>query len=161
MTIGFILNGEAVVVHTEADRRLIDILRETFGLSGAKRGCLSGHCGACSVIMNGAVVPACIVPAFRIRDQTIITIEGFSQTDAYQDLRSGFQEAGVELCGYCDAGKILIAEALLAKNPRPARHVILAGFSGIQCRCTEPEDLVKGVLAAVDIRRRRLYDRTT
>ena len=77
MTIGFILNGEDVVAETGAAIRLVDILRNTFKLSGAKAGCYAGSCGACSVILNGYVAKACLVPAFKIRDSEIITIEGF------------------------------------------------------------------------------------
>jgi carbon-monoxide dehydrogenase small subunit len=160
MTLGFILNGEDVVVKADADRRLIDILRNHFKLLGAKAGCLSGVCGACSVIFNGKVVPSCLSPAFRIRGSELITIEGFSQTDEYQDIRDGISQSGVENCGYCDAGKILAVETLLSRNLRPARDEILAAFTGIKCRCTEPESLVAGVLATADIRQRRLYGRS-
>jgi carbon-monoxide dehydrogenase small subunit len=159
LTIDFILNGEDVVVRTEADHRLLDILRDSFKLLGAKTGCLSGNCGACFVFFNGAVSPSCLIPAFRIRGSEIITIEGFSLTDEYQDIVSGFSQAGVECCGYCDSGKILAAEMLLEKLPRPSREEILTAFSGIKCRCTEPESLVAGVLATAEIRQRRLYGR--
>jgi carbon-monoxide dehydrogenase small subunit len=81
VTISFILNGEDVVVRTNAERRLIDILRGTFQLLGAKSGCNVGTCGGCSVIFNGLVVKSCLIPAFRIRGSEIITLEGFSQTD--------------------------------------------------------------------------------
>jgi carbon-monoxide dehydrogenase small subunit len=160
MTIGFILNGEDVVIKTDAERRLVDILRGTYKLLGAKTGCLTGVCGACSVIFNGMVTPSCLIPAFRIRGSEIITIEGFSQTDEYQDIVAGFSQAGVENCGYCDTGKILAVEALLSRVPRPSREVILAAFNGIKCRCTEPDSLVEGTLATADIRQRRLYGRS-
>ncbi|MDR2068984.1 MAG: aldehyde oxidoreductase [Spirochaetaceae bacterium] len=160
MTIGFILNGEDVTIRTEADIRLLNILRDTFKLFGAKCGCLTGICGACSVIFNGNVVPSCLIPAFRIRGCEIITIEGFSQNDEYQDILMGFSQAGVENCGYCDAGKILAVEALLEKIPRPSKTDIIAAFSGIRCRCTDPIRLVEGVLLTADIRQRRLYGRS-
>ncbi|AEF86636.1 isoquinoline 1-oxidoreductase subunit alpha [Treponema primitia ZAS-2] len=160
MTLGFILNGEDVVVKTEADRRLLDILRNHFKLLGAKPGCLSGVCGACAVILNGKVVSSCMIPAFRIRGSEIITIEGFSQTNEYQDIQEGFSRAGVENCGYCDSGKILAVETLLDKNLRPTREDILEAFSGIKCRCTEPDSLIAGVFATAEIRQRRLYGRS-
>jgi carbon-monoxide dehydrogenase small subunit len=160
MTIGFILNGEDVVIRSDADRRLVDILRDSFHLMGAKRGCLCGMCGACLVIFNGAVVPACLVPVFRIHGGELITIEGFSQTDEYRDIVGGFSQAGVENCGYCDAGKILTAAALLEQNVRPSAGDILDAFKGIKCRCTNPESLIAGVSAAGEIRQRRLYGRT-
>jgi carbon-monoxide dehydrogenase small subunit len=159
VTINCILNGEDVVIHSEANTRLLDILRDTFKLTGTKAGCLSGHCGVCLVFFNSNVVPSCLIPAFRVRDSEIITIEGFSQTDEYQDIITGFSKAGVECCGYCDTGKILAAAALLEKVSQPSRQQILEAFRGIKCRCTEPESLTAGVLAAADTRQRRLYGR--
>jgi carbon-monoxide dehydrogenase small subunit len=100
-----------------------------------------------------------MVPAFRVRGGEVITIEGFAQTDEYQDISAGFSLAGVETCGYCDAAKTLATEALLEKNPRPTREAILAAFDGVLCRCTDPKVLVEGVSAAADIRQRRLYGR--
>ncbi|GHU80923.1 (2Fe-2S)-binding protein [Spirochaetia bacterium] len=159
MTIKFILNGDDKEISTAADRRLLDILRENFALSGTKRGCLNGDCGVCSVIFNGTVAPSCLIPAFRVQGSEIITIEGFSQTDEYQDIITGFSQAGLETCGYCDTGKILAAETLLGKNLRPSGEDINAAFRGIKCRCTEPESLLRGVLAAGEQRERRLYGR--
>ena len=159
MNIEFILNGEDVAIRTNAERRLSDILRKVFKLFGAKTGCSIGQCGACSVILNGVVVKSCLIPIFKIRDSEIITIEGFSQTEDYQDIAAGFEEAGVENCGFCGAGKILAAETLLARNNKPSREEILAAFQGIKCRCTEPESLVRGVAASAAQRRRRLHAR--
>jgi carbon-monoxide dehydrogenase small subunit len=160
MTLGFILNGEDVVIRSEADIRLIDILRSSFGLLGAKPGCLMGKCGVCSVIFNGSVTQACLIPAFRIRGSEIITIEGFSQTDGYQDIMTGFTQAGMESCGYCRTGKILTAETLLGRKERPGREDILSAFSGIKCRCTDPDDLVEAVTITAELRQRRLYGRS-
>jgi carbon-monoxide dehydrogenase small subunit len=142
-----------------ADTRLITILRDTFLLSGAKCGCLAGICGACSIIFNGSVVKACLIPAFRVRGGELITIEGFALTDEYQDICQGFTQAGVHNCGYCDAGKILTVETLLMKNLYPTRLDILASFNGIRCRCSEPDSLIEGVMAAASLRQRRLYGR--
>jgi carbon-monoxide dehydrogenase small subunit len=160
MTIDFILNGEDVLVKTEAERRLIDILRGSFSLLGAKAGCLTGSCGLCSVIFNGMVTQACLIPAFRIRGSEIITIEGFSQTDEYQDIVRGFLNAGIENCGYCDTGKIFAVETLLSRNLHPTRGEALAAFNGVKCRCTEPEKLADAVLAIADKRQRRTYGRS-
>ncbi|MDR1986718.1 MAG: 2Fe-2S iron-sulfur cluster binding domain-containing protein [Treponema sp.] len=160
MTIGFTLNHENVKVQTAPDTRLIDLLRERFSLIGAKAGCLAGGCGACSVIFNRRVTKSCLIPAFRVQDSAIITLEGFAKTDAYKDIITGFAAAGVATCGYCDSGKILTMEAILAKKPRPSsRKEILAELRGIRCRCTEPESLAAAVLAIADIRQRRLYGR--
>ncbi|MDR1058749.1 MAG: aldehyde oxidoreductase [Treponema sp.] len=159
MTISFILNGIDVVVTANAEQRLISILRKDFHFPEAKCGCLMGICGACSVFLDGNLVKSCLIPAFKIRGSEIITFEGFSQTDEYQDILAGFTEAEVENCGFCDTGKILTVEALLSANARPSREQILPAFEGIKCRCTEPESLVEGVLRVADIRQRRLYGR--
>jgi carbon-monoxide dehydrogenase small subunit len=160
MTIGFILNGEDVIIQTEANFRLVDILRNNFHLLGAKEGCLGGRCGACSVFYNGRVVPSCMIPVFMVQGNEVITIEGFAQTEEYQDIVSGFAQAGVKTCAYCDTAKILAAESLLAATARPEGNEILAAFDGVLCRCTEPEKLVRGVRAASEIRQRRIYGRS-
>lgn len=159
MTISFILNGEDVIIRTNAEERLVEILRRNFNLLGTKAGCTVGNCGGCSVIFNGEVVKSCLIPAFMIRDSEIITIEGFLQTNEYQDIVQGFGEAGLDNCGVCNTGKILTTEALLNKNPKPSPEEILAAFFGIRCRCTEPESLVKGVIAVAEHRRQRIYGR--
>lgn len=161
MTIRFILNGEDVEASVEANMRLVTILREIFALAGTKSGCLCGSCGVCSVIFNGALSPACLIPAFRVQGGEIITLEGFSQTDEYQDIAAGFAGAGVENCGYCDAGKILAAAMLLDKNVRPEKEEFFNAFAGIRCRCTESESLYAGILAAGEIRQRRIYGRSS
>ena len=157
MTIGFILNGEDVTVESNPEKRLIDILRDSFGLLGAKAGCYTGKCGACEVILNEDVVKSCLIPAFKIRGSEIVTIEGFAQTDEYQDIVLGFEQAELETCGFCDTGKILTTEAFLERNKNPLKEDILLAFRGVKCRCTEPEELVNGVIAAYECRKRRLY----
>lgn len=160
MTISFILNGEDVVIRGDANMRLVDILRVNFGLLGTKAGCFTGKCGFCAVIFNGSVIHACLVPAFKLRDSEIITIEGFSQTDEYNDIMEGFAKAKLESCGYCTTSKILNAGALLERIKRPSRQEILHAFSGIKCRCTDPEKLVEGIERTVELRQRRLYGRS-
>ena len=161
MTLNFILNGEDVSVRAEAGVRLIDILRGSFGLFGAKSGCLTGRCGACTVIFNGQVSIACLIPAFRIRGSEIITIEGYSQTIEYQEIMTGFRQVHLGNCGYCEAGKILCTEALLDRVPNPSKDEILMGFSGIKCRCTNVERLVEAVNIIACLRERRLFGRAT
>jgi len=161
MTIGFILNGEDVVVRCEPNVRLIDILRLNFRLLGAKAGCLTGKCGFCAVLFNGSLSHACLLPAFRARGSEIITIEGFSQTVEYQDIMTGFAKARLNNCGFCETSKILNAGALLDRNKRPSRQDILNAFNGIKCRCTDPQQLIEGIEYAVEIRQRRLYGRST
>ena len=159
MTIGFILNGEDVLANSGAETRLVDILRDNFKFPGIKAGCCAGLCGSCTVIFNGNVVKSCLVPALKVQGSEIITIEGFSQTDEYQDIFLGFSEAGLENCGFCNTAKILATQALLGRNHNPTKDAILSAFYGIRCRCTEPEELLRGVLAVIECRRLTHYDR--
>ena len=171
MTINFILNGEDVIFRGDAGVRLIDILRGNFGLFGAKPGCQSGQCGACTVIFNGYVSPACMIPAFKIKESEIITIEGFSQTIEYQEILAGFAEVHLGNCGYCEAGKILCTEAILERallaqeqpeeTPVLSKEEILIGFSGVKCRCTNDERIVKAVNLIAEMRARRLSGRSS
>jgi aerobic carbon-monoxide dehydrogenase small subunit len=157
MTMGFILNGEDVTVDCNPESAVVNILRDNFDLLGAKAGCNIGVCGTCLIIFNESVVKSCLIPALMVRGGEIITIEGFSQTIDYQDIVLGFSEAGLEDCGFCNTGRILATEALLSKNKAPSKEEILSAFSGIRCRCTDPNLMVQGVLAASEFRRRRLY----
>jgi carbon-monoxide dehydrogenase small subunit len=161
MTVGFILNGEDVVVQTAADKRLVDILRESFQLLKTKTGCRSGRCGCCSVLLNGRLVPSCLVPAFKVRGGEIVTIEGFTQTDEYQDIAAGFARSGIETCGYCDTAKIMTAAVLLERIAKPTKDEVLGAFAGNLCRCTNPGQLVDAVQSSAEIRQRRLYGRST
>ncbi|MDR0383369.1 MAG: 2Fe-2S iron-sulfur cluster binding domain-containing protein [Spirochaetaceae bacterium] len=160
MTLPFILNGEDVTANTEPDKRLIDILREDFGLTGCKAGCRAGSCGACSVIFNGSLSSACLIPAFRVRGSEIITIEGFALTDDYNDIALGFSMHGVENCGFCNAAKILLADQLISGKKLPLGGEILSAFDGIICRCATGENLAEAVAEAAKIRRRRRHVQT-
>jgi len=157
MNVAFILNGEDVSISCGAGDRLVGILRDGFGLVGAKSCCLAGKCGLCSVILNGSVSHACLIPAFMIPGSEVITIEGFSLTAEYQDVERGFAEAGVEGCGYCRASSALVAGALLGGGAEPSREEILRAADGIKCRCADPARLVEGILKARAARTRRLY----
>ncbi|MCL2094296.1 MAG: 2Fe-2S iron-sulfur cluster-binding protein [Treponema sp.] len=159
MTINFILNGEDVSIDCLGETRLSELLRRDFKLLGIKTGCYAGACGACSIILNGSVVKSCLIPAFKIEACEVITIEGFSQTEEYQDIIQGFKEGSCTSCGFCDNGKILTTEALISKVQRPSRDQILGAFQGIKCRCTDPEDLIRGVQGAMEVRRRRTHGR--
>jgi carbon-monoxide dehydrogenase small subunit len=159
MTFGFILNGEDVLAQSGVEERLVDMLRDNFKFPGTKAGCCAGLCGSCLVIFNGNIVKSCLIPALKVQGSEIITIEGFSQTNEYQDIFSGFSEAGLDNCGFCNTAKILATQALLGRNHNPTKADILSAFCGIKCRCTEPEELVRGVMAVIEYRRTRPYDR--
>ena len=157
MKLEFILNGEDVIFECSPETRLLDILRDKFFFFGTKPGCCMGFCGACMVILNGSVVNSCLIPALKTQGSEIITIEGFSLTDEFQDIILGFSEAGVRDCGFCTPGKILATGALIDRNLRPSKEEIIPAFAGIKCRCTDVKELIQGVMAAAEHRRRRLY----
>jgi carbon-monoxide dehydrogenase small subunit len=159
MTLSFILNGEDVNVRVRTVDRLSDILRGSFGLLGVQSDCRSGRCGRCLIFLDGRLVPSCLVPAFRARGSEVVTIEGFALTDEYEDIIEGFDSAGVETCGFCEPGKIMATAALLERRSRPTPEEILEQLSSAPCRCTDPETLVRAVLAASDRRARRMYRR--
>ncbi|MDR3302501.1 MAG: 2Fe-2S iron-sulfur cluster binding domain-containing protein [Spirochaetaceae bacterium] len=155
MTVSFILNNENVVTKVDPNQRLADVLREEFGLTGTKSACHSGHCGACIVLFNNTISPSCLIPAFRLGGSTVVTIEGFAQSEEYQDIVRGFDEAGADVCDYCRAGKIFIGTSILRSKKILSREEIAAAFNSIKCRCTDSETLVNGILAA----RRRINER--
>ncbi|MCL2602329.1 MAG: 2Fe-2S iron-sulfur cluster-binding protein [Treponema sp.] len=161
MNIAFVLNGEDVSIDADGEVRLVDILRNSFNLAGTKSGCRTGKCGACSVLFNGDVVKSCLVPVFKIRGSEIITIEGFSKTDEYKDIARAMADAGVHSCGFCESGKIMAMAALVSRDTHPVKNDILAGFSGIRCRCTDPDALVRAAVAAIEYRRKKVYGRSS
>jgi aerobic carbon-monoxide dehydrogenase small subunit len=157
MNVSFILNGEEVSLNAPAIERLSSLLRDRFGLSSVRSGCLSGRCGSCIVLMDGKPVNACLVPAFKARKAKITTFEAFSKSPEYEDIEKGFSKAGVETCGYCLAGKVLSAESVISTLHETDPEMIAMGLSGCVCRCTELPSLVRGVAFALESRRERSY----
>ena len=154
MKIGFNLNGKKVSVDTTPEKRLIEILREDFGLIDTKDGCHEGKCGTCLVLYNGKITSSCLLPAFYIRNSYIITIEGFSKTQEYSDIVKGFNVAGYKPCNYCISGKILAVYSLLEEHPTPDDITILESLSGNKCICSDYTSLINGVKSAAKIRKR-------
>lgn len=152
MTIPFILNGEDVLIQTDPGERLVTVLRNDFHLLGTKEGCMTGRCGSCAVICNGKVVPSCMLAMFQVSGSEIITIEGFSQTTEYKLIIQGFEEAGVQMCGYCNTGKILTAYTFFEKKAQPDDTEIIKAYSGTMCRCTNISDIVRGVKNALKLK---------
>jgi aerobic carbon-monoxide dehydrogenase small subunit len=156
MKLSFLLNRQHVSVDTSPDTSLLDILRQEFQLYGSKDGCRKGSCGACSILMDNRVVYACQIPAFLLLDSKIFTIEGFSKTDDYLDIEKGFLRAGVAPCGFCSAGKIFAAHAILMSNTNPGEEEIKRNVVRVECRCTSFTDLVRGVFYSAAFRRKRI-----
>lgn len=134
--ISFRLNGEVIEISVSPDELLLDVLRERLHLTGTKRGCGQGECGACTVIMNGKAVNACLVPAMRAMGADIETIEGVEGPEGLHPVQQGFIDKGAIQCGFCTPGMVLSAKALLDKNKSPSKDEIREALSGNICRCT-------------------------
>jgi len=148
VTIEFTLNGKKVAIHTNPLRRLLDVLRDDFHLTGVKEGCGEGECGACSVLVDGMLSNSCIVPVGTLQGTDVLTIEGFRGTERYRVLEEAFAEAGSVQCGFCTPGFIMAAEALLRTNPEPGEDEIREAISGNLCRCTGYHMIVEGITRA-------------
>ncbi len=134
--IEFELNGVKVQVNSEPSARLLDILRNEFGLMGTKEGCGEGECGACAVIINGRLINSCLVAVGSLKNAKVMTIEGYRALKRYRVLEKTFAEAGAVQCGFCTPGMIMAAEVLLSEKPNPTTEDIREAISGNLCRCT-------------------------
>ena len=147
-TVSFVLNGKPVQLEADPLRRLLDVLREDFGLTGTKEGCGEGECGACAVLLDGELVNSCLLPVMAAEGRQIVTIEGYRETPRFQVLSACFERAGAVQCGFCTPGMLLAAEALLSHNPMPTEAEIREGLSGNLCRCTGYTAIVSAISAA-------------
>lgn len=147
-SIAFTLNNKKVEYSGKATDRLLDVLRETYELTGVKCGCKEGECGACSVLMDGELVNSCTVAMGRCEGSNIVTIEGFRETDRFKVIDKAYAEVSAVQCGYCIPGMVLATEALLSKVPHPTEDDIREGLSGNLCRCTGYNAIVKAIMNA-------------
>jgi len=130
------VNGETKTVQAYPMERLLDVLRQQFGLTGTKEGCGEGECGACSVLMDGALVNSCLIPVLQAKGASIVTIEGLAGDSRARAVQDSFLEHGGAQCGICTPGMILAAVSLLNKRPEPSIEDIREGLAGNLCRCT-------------------------
>jgi carbon-monoxide dehydrogenase small subunit len=139
------INGEGTEFLCEPRQSLLEVLRETLGLTGTKEGCNDGNCGACSVIMDGRLVNACLVLAAEADGTEITTIEGIAKGDELHPLQTAFLEQAALQCGICTPGFIVSAKALLEQEPNPSEDRIRFWLSGNLCRCTGYDKIVRAV----------------
>jgi aerobic carbon-monoxide dehydrogenase small subunit len=144
------INGEPVEFLCEANATLLTALRDAVGLTGTKEGCGTGDCGACSIIMNGRLVPSCLVLAPEAENKTITTIEGIAGGGGLHPLQRQFLEHAALQCGICTPGFIVAAKALLDANPAPTERETRYWLAGNLCRCTGYDKIVRAVMNAAD-----------
>lgn len=143
----FTLNGSTVSLDGSGSRRLLDVLREDLRVTGTKEGCGEGECGACSVLIDGAVVNSCLVAVGQVEGRNLVTVEGLADGGQLTALQQAFIERGAAQCGICTPGMLLAAHALLQQNPRPSEDEVRTGLAGNLCRCTGYTKIIDAVLA--------------
>ena len=144
------VNGEERTARVGYWTTLLDALREQFRLTGAKKGCNQGVCGACTVLMDGRPARACLSLAANCTEREITTIEGLSDGGKPTPLQQAFVDGGAVQCGFCTSGMILSAHTLLGQTPKPSEEEIRQGLSGNMCRCTGYRRIVKAVQSAAE-----------
>jgi carbon-monoxide dehydrogenase small subunit len=152
MSFRFSVNGEPVEVEATGSRRLLDVLREDLSLTGTKEGCGEGECGACSVLLDGAVVDACLVPVSQAAGTQVRTVEGLGATDRLNDLQQAFLETGGAQCGICTPGMLMAGEAFLASGAPPSDENIREAIAGNLCRCTGYTKIIEAIALAAERR---------
>lgn len=147
------INREKHEVIVRSCESLLDVLRNKLGLTGTKKGCNEGDCGACTVIMGGRAVNACLVLAVEAEGEEIQTVEGLAEGSRLHPLQSSFMKYGGFQCGFCTPGMLMTAKALLDENPDPTEMEIRVGISGNICRCTGYVKIVESIREAAGILR--------
>jgi len=144
------INGEAAELLVQPYATLLEALRETAGLTGAKEGCGTGDCGACTVQVDGKPVASCLMLAMQVRGRNVRTVEGLVSADsgALHPVQEAFVKHGVPQCGFCIPGMIMSATALLEANPAPSEDEIRLGIAGNLCRCTGYTKMVAAIVEA-------------
>ncbi len=147
-TVNFTVNGQPRTVTTDADRPLLDVLREDLQLLGTKCGCREGRCGACTVLVNGRSLVSCLTPISKVRDTNIVTIEGLSADGRLHPVQEAFLAENAFQCGYCTPGMILAVVALLDQKPHPTDAEIQSHMEGHLCRCCGYARILKAIRRA-------------
>jgi aerobic carbon-monoxide dehydrogenase small subunit len=139
------VNDREVEIAVEPNMTLTDLIRYEIGLTGTKKGCETGDCGACTVLLNGLPVNSCLVLAVQANGCTVETIEGLETEEGLHPVQDAFVEHGAIQCGFCSPGMILSAKHLLDKNPNPDESEIRAGIAGNLCRCTGYQKIIDAI----------------
>lgn len=148
--LNFILNNEEIEHYVDTNRTLLNMIREDFDLTGAKEGCGAGECGACTVLVDGKPVNACLMLAVEADGKEILTIEGLSNGTKLDELQISFIENAALQCGYCTPGMVITAKALLIENKNPTEEEVKEALSGNLCRCTGYKKIIEAVMDVVE-----------
>ena len=140
------VNGDAVEFLCEPEQTLLDVLRDELDLTGSKEGCASGDCGACSVLLDGRLVCACLVLGAEVEGRSVETIEGMADGATLHPLQQKFLDHAALQCGVCTPGFLIAAKALLERNPDPSETEVRYWLAGNLCRCTGYDKIVRAVL---------------
>jgi len=141
------VNGGLFKLEVFPSTVLLDVLRDELGLTGTKRGCETGYCGCCTVLLGGKAIHSCSILAFRAKYHEILTIEGLEKDGKLHPLQKAFMDRGASQCGYCSPGMILSGKALLDSNPNPSEAEVRRALSGNLCRCTGYLPIIEAVLS--------------
>ncbi len=147
-TIAFKLNGKPVTVEADPTRTLLWVLRTDLALTGTKFGCAAGHCGACTILINGAPARSCLLKLSNVANKEVVTIEGLAQDGKLHPLQSAFIEHDALQCGFCTPGMIMTGVALLNRNPKPTTEQIMRGLESNLCRCGAHVRIVRAMQTA-------------
>ncbi|MGA8855609.1 MAG: (2Fe-2S)-binding protein [Candidatus Bathyarchaeia archaeon] len=145
------VNGKRHTIETDANKTLLWILRHKLGLTGAKPACERGDCGLCTILLDDEPVKSCLVLAVEANAHKITTIEGITKEGALSTLQTKFIEHGALQCGFCTPAAVLVATALLKRNPSPTREQVVESVEGILCRCTGYRQIIDAILDASKI----------
>lgn len=145
MSVVFGLNGKTVTSHSPDNTTLLEVLREEMHLTGVKKGCETGECGACTVLLDGNNLNSCMMLIGEVRGREVTTIEGLTVDGELDPIQVAFAEKGAVQCGYCTPGMILSVKGLLNRNPNPTRADIKKAIAGNLCRCTGYEQILEAV----------------
>lgn len=155
------VNGQVRSASVPPETTLLQLLRERFNLTGAKLGCDVGDCGACTVIVDGEAVNACLMLAGQADGRAIVTVEGLASRDQLHPIQQCFENNGALQCGFCGPGVLMSAKALLDENPNPTRQDIRDALSGNLCRCTGYTKMIEAVEDAARILRDQSHTQLT
>lgn len=145
------VNGESYTVAVEPCESLLDVLRDKLSLTGTKKGCNRGDCGACTIIIDGKTVNSCLVLAVEADGKEVLTVEGLANNGQLHPIQEAFVQYGAVQCGYCTPGMIMSVKALLDENPNPTEEEVKRAISGNLCRCTGYVKIIDAIKKAAEV----------